>query len=87
MLIVFPLGLLATAVAFDIAALVSGNPDCYSISFWIMAAGILAGVLAALAGLLDWLAIPNRTRAKIIGMLELADRWSQARVDEHNGER
>jgi uncharacterized membrane protein len=67
-LIVFPLGLLATSVAFDIAALVSSNKDWFNISFWIMAAGILGGLLAALPGLVDWFAIPNNTRAKAIGL-------------------
>jgi uncharacterized membrane protein len=67
-LIVFPLGLLATAVAFDIAALVTGSNDWFHISFWIMAAGILGGLLAALPGLVDWAAIPNNTRAKAIGL-------------------
>jgi uncharacterized membrane protein len=67
-LIVFPLGLLATAVAFDIAALVSGDNGWFNISFWIMAAGILGGLLAALPGLVDWVAIPSNTRAKAIGL-------------------
>jgi uncharacterized membrane protein len=67
-LIVFPLGLLATAVAFDIAALVTSSNDWFHISFWIMAAGILGGLLAALPGLIDWAAIPNNTRAKAIGL-------------------
>jgi uncharacterized membrane protein len=68
MLIVFPLGLLATAVAFDIAALVSNDNGWFNISFWLMAAGILGGLLAALPGLVDWVAIPNNTRAKAIGL-------------------
>jgi uncharacterized membrane protein len=68
MLIVFPLGLLATAVAFDIAALISNDSSWFNISFWIIAAGILGGLLAALPGLVDWLAIPNDTRAKTIGL-------------------
>jgi uncharacterized membrane protein len=68
MLIVFPLGLLATAVAFDIAALASGNNAWYNISYWIMAAGMLGGLLAALPGLVDWVAIPKNTRAKAIGL-------------------
>jgi len=68
-LIVFPLGLLATAVAFDIAALSSGDESWFNISFWIMAAGILGGLMAALPGFIDWMAIPNNTRAKSIGLL------------------
>jgi uncharacterized membrane protein len=67
-LIVFPLGLLAAAVAFDITALVSSDNEWFHISFWIIAAGTLGGLIAALPGLVDWLAIPNNTRAKTIGL-------------------
>jgi len=69
MLIVFPLGLLATAVAFDIVGLAQGDPIWFRISFWMIAAGIIGGLLAAVFGLIDWLAIPNGTRAKSIGLL------------------
>jgi uncharacterized membrane protein len=69
MLIVFPLGLLATAVAFDIVGLVSGTSTWFTISFWMIAAGIIGGLLAAVPGLIDWLAIPRNTRAKAIGLL------------------
>ena len=68
MLIVFPLGLLATAVAFDIAALVSKDTEWFNISFWMIAAGIIGGLLAALPGLVDWVAVPRGTRAKSIGL-------------------
>jgi hypothetical protein len=34
--------------------------------FWIIAAGTIGGFIAALPGLVDWLAIPNNTRAKAI---------------------
>jgi uncharacterized membrane protein len=68
MLIVFPLGLLATAVAFDVVAIVQKDPSWYGISFWIIAAGIIGGLLAAVFGLIDWLAIPSGTRAKRIGL-------------------
>jgi uncharacterized membrane protein len=69
MLIVFPLGLLATAVAFDIVAMVQGYQSWFHISFWMIAAGIIGGLLAAVFGLIDWLAIPSGTRAKRIGFL------------------
>jgi uncharacterized membrane protein len=69
MLIVFPLGLLATSVAFDVVALVQSNPTWYEISFWMIVAGIVGGLLAAVFGLIDWLAIPTNTRAKRIGLL------------------
>jgi uncharacterized membrane protein len=68
MLIVFPLGLLATAVIFDVIALVGGNRDWYGISFWMIAAGIIGGLASAVFGLIDWLAIPDGTRAKRIGL-------------------
>ena len=68
MLIVFPLGLLATAVAFDIVGLVQGDNSWFGISYWMIAAGIIGGLLAAIFGLIDWIAIPSGTRAKRIGL-------------------
>jgi uncharacterized membrane protein len=37
--------------------------------YWNIAAGIVGGLLAAVFGLIDWLAIPAGTRAKRIGLL------------------
>lgn len=68
MLIVFPLGLLATAVIFDIIHLVTDDGRWADISFWMIAAGIVGGLIAAVPGLIDWLAIPSGTRAKAIGL-------------------
>ncbi len=67
MLIVFPLGLLATAVIFDIIALASDNAVLFLTSYWMIAAGVIGGLLAALFGVVDWFAIPNKTRAKDVG--------------------
>jgi uncharacterized membrane protein len=67
MLIVFPLGLLATSLIFDIIALASDNAVLFGASYWMIAAGVIGGLLAAIFGLVDWLAIPNKTRAKDIG--------------------
>ena len=67
MLIVFPVGLFATAVIFDILRLAAGNPVLAAVSFYIMAAGVVGGLLAAIFGLIDWLALPNNSRAKSIG--------------------
>lgn len=69
MLIVFPLGLLATAVAFDIVGLVASDPTWYLISYWMIAAGIIGGLVAALFGAIDWWGIPANTRAKSLGLL------------------
>ncbi len=68
MLIVFPLGLLATTVVFDVVGLSRGNPSWYGISYWMIAAGVIGGLLAAVFGLLDWVGIPSGTRAKAIGL-------------------
>src|SRR5215212_7040696 len=67
MLIVFPLGLFATAAIFDILFLSSANPLFPAVSFYIIAAGVIGGLLAAVFGLIDWLALPNNSRAKAIG--------------------
>jgi uncharacterized membrane protein len=67
MLIVFPIGLFATAVIFDILYLATGNPVLATVSFYMIAAGVVGGLLAAIFGLIDWLALPNNSRAKGIG--------------------
>jgi uncharacterized membrane protein len=68
MLIILPLGLLATAVIFDIIRAVTDTADLAVASFYMIAAGIIGGLLAALFGLIDWLAIPAGTRAKRVGL-------------------
>jgi uncharacterized membrane protein len=68
MLIVFPLGLLATAAGFDVAAIVSGTGLWSDIAFWLIAVGIVTGLLAAVFGLIDFLRIPTGTRARRVGV-------------------
>ena len=68
-LIVYPLGLLSTAVIFDIIYLATGNLTWATVSFWMIAAGIIGGLLAAVFGLIDLVNIPNGTRAKRIGLV------------------
>src|ERR671914_2822866 len=67
MLIVFPLGLLAMAVVFDLLAMGLGNGYWSEIAYWMIAAGVVTGLLAAPFGAVDWFAIPPGTRAKRIG--------------------
>lgn len=69
MLIVFPLGLLAMAVVFDILAIALGQGYWSEIAYWMIAAGVVTGLLAAPFGTIDWYAIPSGTRAKRIGAL------------------
>jgi uncharacterized membrane protein len=68
MLIVFPLGLLATSFFFDIGCRVTHRPGLGVAAYYMIAAGIAGGLLAAVFGLIDWLAIPSGTRAKTIGL-------------------
>lgn len=68
MLIVFPLGLLATAVIFDIITLSTSDGKWSTMAWYMIAAGIIGGLLAAVFGLVDWIGIPSNTRAKAIGL-------------------
>lgn len=68
-LIVYPLGLLSAGVIFDVIYLVTGNTTWTTVSFWMFAAGIVGGLLAAVFGLIDYLAIPANTRASRIGLI------------------
>jgi len=69
MLIVFPLGLLATAVIFDIVYLITGRAGFTVASAYAIGAGVVGGLAAAVFGLVDWLAIPAGSRAKRVGVL------------------
>lgn len=69
MLIVFPLGLLATAVIFDVIYLLTDNEQWTFVSYWLIAAGAIGALAAALFGFIDWWAIPAGTRAKSLGLL------------------
>jgi uncharacterized membrane protein len=68
MLIVFPLGLLTTAVIFDILYLATDRPGFAIASAHAIAAGVVGGLVAAVFGLIDWLAVPAGTRAKRVGL-------------------
>jgi uncharacterized membrane protein len=69
MLIVFPLGLLATSLVFDVAAKVTGTTGLALASYYMIPAGVIGGLAAAVFGVVDWLAIPKATRARGIGAI------------------
>ncbi|HEU4699404.1 MAG TPA: DUF2231 domain-containing protein [Gemmatimonadales bacterium] len=69
MLIVFPLGLLATAAIFDIIGLLGGGVHWHTMAYYLIAAGIIGGLLAAVPGAVDWWVMPRATRAKRVGLL------------------
>jgi uncharacterized membrane protein len=69
MLVVFPLGLLATAAIFDVIHVITGGLGWARASYYLIPAGFVGGVLAAIFGLIDYVAIPKRTRARRIGTI------------------
>lgn len=69
MLIVFPLGLLVMSFIFDMIHQVRGAPNLAEAAYYMIGAGVVTGVIAAVPGLIDWRAIPADTRAKAIGLV------------------
>lgn len=69
MLIVFPLGLLATAVIFDVLYLLTDRVGFQISAAYAIGAGVIGGLVAALFGWIDLRAIPSGTRAKRIGAI------------------
>jgi uncharacterized membrane protein len=69
MLVNYPLGLLITAAVFDIVRLITGNGYWSGVAFWMITAGILGGLMAAVVGAIDWTGIPRDTRAKRVGII------------------
>ncbi len=67
MLVVFPLGLFATSLVFDLVRLGGGGESFSVAAFYMIAAGIVGGLAAAVFGLVDYLGIPKATRAKTVG--------------------
>jgi uncharacterized membrane protein len=69
MLIVFPLGVLAMSLVFDLLARLAGWTRLHEAAFYMIAAGVISGLVAAVFGFIDYLGIPKSTRAKRIGTL------------------
>jgi uncharacterized membrane protein len=69
MLVAFPLGLLTVAVVFDLIYVVSGGAVWTVSAFYMIGAGLVGGLAAAVPGWVDWWAIPRGTRAQRVGLL------------------
>jgi uncharacterized membrane protein len=70
LLVMFPLGLFVMAAIFDLADLGGAPAIVGTLGYWNLIAGLVAGVLAALAGAIDLIFV-NRPEAKRIGILRL----------------
>ena len=72
-LVTVPIGAWIVSIAFDIAATAAGEPEVFvKGAFWLIAAGILGAIAAAVFGLLDLLAIPRGTPAFRTGLTHMA---------------
>ena len=69
MLIVLPLGVLAMSLIFDLIGRIAGSPNLHAAAYYMIAAGVISGLVAAVFGFIDFLSIPSGTRAKRIGRL------------------
>jgi uncharacterized membrane protein len=67
MLVVFPLGLFVVAIIFDILHLITGSLTLSVVSFYMITAGVIGGLLAAIFGFIDWLGLPKGSRARRLG--------------------
>ena len=68
MLIPFPLGLLVTSFIFDIIYLITDNEGFSVAAFWMIAAGVIGGLAAAVFGTIDFSRVPDGTRAHSVGV-------------------
>lgn len=69
MLIPLPLGVLAISLIFDLIGKFVGSPNLHEAAYYMIAAGVISGLVAAVFGFIDFLAIPSGTRAKRVGRL------------------
>ena len=65
--VAFPMGLLGTAALFDAVYVVRGGVMWTTVAWYMIGAGVAGGLVAAVFGLIDYVAIPSGTRAKKIG--------------------
>ena len=68
-LIFLPLGLLSTGVVFDFIHLLGGSAGFSRVSYYMILGGLISGVVTAVFGWIDLLAIAARTRALKIGVV------------------
>lgn len=68
MLVVFPLAMFATAVVFDLIRIAGGGGTWGVAAYYDIAVGVIVGLVAAVFGFVDWLAVPRGTRARSVGL-------------------
>jgi uncharacterized membrane protein len=68
MLVVFPAGLFTVSVLFDVLYRVIREPGLSIAAYYMIAAGLVSGVLAAIFGAMDWIRLPYNSRAWNMGI-------------------
>lgn len=68
MLVGLPIGLLVGSVIFDLIYLATDSSRWADMAFGAAGVGVIAGLIAAPFGSLDWLSIAPHTKAKKIGL-------------------
>lgn len=69
MLIPLPIGLLAGSLGFDIVGILGGSPGMRTVAWYLIGAGVITGLVAAVFGAIDFSGIPRKTRAWRVGAL------------------
>ena len=71
-LVTIPIGAWIASLVFDILSRTADDgADFARGAYWLIAIGVVGALLAALFGLLDFLAIPKGTRARRVGLFHL----------------
>ena len=69
-LVMFPLGLFAMAVLFDLGNVFGGPAFLGALAYWNLVAGLIGGVFAAAASAVDLMFVRNGTPEKRSGVLQ-----------------
>jgi uncharacterized membrane protein len=71
-LVTVPIGAWTASLVFDIASYIADDPlFLVRASMWLIGLGVIGALVAAMAGFLDLLAIPSRTRAHRVGLTHM----------------
>jgi uncharacterized membrane protein len=71
LLIAFPIGLLGVVPIMDVIGFATTDARWRSLSLWLLSFGLIAAIVAAIPGLIDFLSIPKGTRARRVGYTHL----------------
>lgn len=72
MVVTVPIGTWVAAVIFDLVALVGDDPEAFTIGArWLLGIGVLAAIVAAVLGLMDWTRIAPGTKAKKLANIHM----------------